>query len=58
MTPGFKRTYHVKMLVWYEAHSDINEALAREKSLKRWRRVWKLKLIQAFNPDWRDLYLD
>ena len=46
------------MLVWYEEYADVNEAIAREKSIKKWHRDWKLKLIENFNPDWRDLYLD
>jgi putative endonuclease len=53
---GFTAEYGVSKLVWYEHHSDIREAIAREKSLKTWRRLWKLKLIEEFNPDWRDLY--
>lgn len=56
LTGGFTRKYGVKTLVWYESHDDMNEALLREKRIKRWRREWKLKLIQANNPDWRDLY--
>ena len=53
---GFTRKYDVDQLVWYESHANIDEAIAREKSLKRWRRAWKLKLIEDFNPDWSDLY--
>ena len=44
------------MLVWYEHYGDINEAIAREKQLKKWERRWKLELVEGFNPDWRDLY--
>ena len=44
------------MLVWYEAYGNINEAIAREKQLKKWERKWKLGLIEEFNPEWRDLY--
>ena len=54
--PGFTARYGVTMLVWYESYHDINEAIAREKKLKTWRRAWKLDLIEAINPDWRDLY--
>lgn len=57
-TGGFTARYGVTMLVWSEEHHDINEAIAREKMLKRWRRAWKLDLIESANPDWRDLYLD
>jgi putative endonuclease len=56
VTPGFTSRYEVCNLVWYEEHSDINDAIAREKSLKRWERKWKLKLIEAANPEWLDLY--
>ncbi|MDB5534962.1 MAG: nuclease [Hyphomicrobiales bacterium] len=55
-TPGFTSRYDVCNLVWYEEHADINDAIAREKSLKRWERKWKLKLIEAANPEWLDLY--
>jgi putative endonuclease len=55
---GFTRRYGVTILVWYEEYGDIREAIAREKSLKRWERKWKLKLIEDFNPDWRDLYVE
>ena len=57
-TPGFTSRYDVTMLVWYERYERIDEAIAREKMLKRWRRAWKIELIEAFNPHWRDLYAD
>ncbi len=53
---GFTAGYDVVRLVWYEAYDSINEAIAREKSLKKWRRVWKLDLIEDFNPSWGELY--
>ena len=53
---GFTATHGVKMLVWYEPHDSIVEAIAREKRLKRWRREWKLDLIETANPQWLDLY--
>ena len=53
---GFTKTYNVKRLVWFEQHASILEAIAREKSIKRWRRAWKLALIERDNPLWRDLY--
>ena len=43
-------------LVWYEFHSDINEAITREKRIKKWERQWKLELIESFNSEWIDLY--
>ena len=52
----FTAKYQVKMLIWYEHYSDINEAIAREKQLKKWERRWKLELIESFNPNWADLY--
>lgn len=51
----FTSKYAVKMLVWYEHYSDVNEAIAREKQLKKWERRWKLDLIERFNPQWADL---
>jgi putative endonuclease len=53
---GFTAKYGVKLLVWYEVHPSIVEAIAREKRIKRWRRRWKLALIEEMNPDWADLY--
>jgi putative endonuclease len=53
---GFTKTYDVHRLVWYEPHDSIAEAIAREKRLKRWRRSWKLELIEAENPQWLDRY--
>jgi putative endonuclease len=47
----------VNRLVWYEVHERIDEAIAREKSLKKRRRGWKSALIEETNPDWSDLYL-
>jgi putative endonuclease len=54
--PGFTEKYGVKALVWYEVHQNIEAAIQREKSLKRWYRNWKIDLIEKENPDWRDLY--
>jgi putative endonuclease len=56
LIPGFTKTYNVKSLVWFETHGDVRQAITREKSIKRWRRIWKLALIVADNPQWRDLY--
>ncbi len=55
LVPGFTKTYGVIMLVYYEEHSSILQARAREASLKRWRRAWKIELVDKFNPEWRDL---
>jgi len=53
---GFARKYGVAMLVWYETFEEISLAIAREKAMKKWRRAWKIKRIEAVNPDWCDLY--
>jgi len=58
VVPGFTAKYNVDKLVYYENYSDINEAIKREKQLKRWSRKKKIDLIQSFNPTWRDLYED
>lgn len=55
---GFSKQYGLKMLVWYEVHEDIAEAIKREKALKKWNRKWKLRVIEESNPDWRDLYTE
>ena len=56
IVPGFTATYGVDRLVWYEAYSDVTEAIRREKQIKKWRRDWKIALIENDNPDWHDLY--
>ena len=53
---GFTNRYHVHTLVWYEVHESMESAIVREKSLKKWNRAWKLRLIQRDNPKWLDLY--
>ena len=53
---GFTKKYDVKMLVWYDTYGDINDAIACEKRIKRWRRDWKKNLIERDNPHWIDLY--
>lgn len=58
LVPGFTKRHAVKLLVYFEAHRDINEAILREKRIKRWRRKWKLDLIEAQKPQWRDLWID
>ena len=54
--PGFSARYGVDRLVWYEIHQDVLAAIAREKEIKKWRRDWKIALIEADNPDWNDLF--
>jgi putative endonuclease len=53
---GFTKRYDVKLLVWFELHGTMEEALLREKRIKEWQRAWKIELIEATNPDWRDLF--
>ena len=53
---GFTSRYGVSTLVYFEQHDRLADAIAREKQLKKWRRAWKLELIEDFNPSWRDLY--
>jgi putative endonuclease len=53
---AFTRKYHVKRLVWFEEYEQAEEAIAREKSLKRYLRDWKINLIERDNPHWQDLY--
>lgn len=56
LVEGFTRRYGVNMLVWYEPHETMTSAIAREKALKEWHRAWKIRLIEAGNPGWEDLY--
>jgi putative endonuclease len=53
---GFTKKYRVHNLVYFETFEDVNSAIEREKKLKRWRRDWKLAIIEKANSDWRDLY--
>jgi putative endonuclease len=54
--PGFTATYGLKRLVWYEPHETIVGAIQREKSLKKYKRDWKINLIERLNPQWNDLF--
>lgn len=53
---GFSKRYGVHRLVYLEHHHTMDEAIRREKQLKRWRRAWKVALIEQTNPGWNDLY--
>jgi len=55
---AFVRQHKVTRLVWYAHHNDVLKAYAHERRLKRWRRAWKITLIETENPDWRDLTFD
>ena len=52
---AFTKKYKCSKLVWYEEQSDLETALRQERRLKRWRREWKEQLINAMNPEWKDL---
>ena len=52
---GFTRKYGVKILVYFELHAEMYEAIQREKRIKKWNRAWKISLIEQGNPQWRDL---
>jgi putative endonuclease len=54
--PGFTKQYGVDRLVWFEVYDDPTNAILREKEIKKWRRAWKLRLIEQSNPQWVDLY--
>lgn len=54
--PGFTERYQLNKLVYYECYTDIVQAIEREKVLKFWKRAWKKRLIDKFNPAWKDLY--
>ena len=54
--PGFTKRHGVKTLVWFEAHETRDAAFLRERRIKEWKRLWKLRLIERFNPTWRDLF--
>jgi putative endonuclease len=53
---GFTQKYNIHNLVYYEVYTDINNAIQREKNIKKWNRNWKIKLINTKNPEWNDLY--
>ncbi len=53
---GFTSRYHVHLLVWFECYGDALTAIAREKEIKKWRRDWKINLIEQTNPEWVDLF--
>jgi putative endonuclease len=53
---GFTKKYNVHRLVWYETTTDIEGAIRNEKQMKKWRRQWKINLIEEENPNWDDLY--
>jgi putative endonuclease len=56
LVEGFTKKYGCKTLVWYEACDELDGARLRELQMKKWKRLWKLRVIEEMNPDWRDLY--
>jgi putative endonuclease len=56
LADGFTKKYGVHRLVYFEQYSDIENAIRREKHLKKWNRAWKVRLIEELNPNWDDLY--
>ncbi|HKI85859.1 MAG TPA: GIY-YIG nuclease family protein [Thermoanaerobaculia bacterium] len=56
LVEGFTKKYGVHRLVYFEQHTDMAGAIAREKQIKKWNRAWKLELIERANPQWRDLW--
>ena len=56
LVTGFTECYGVHNLVWYEPHERMESAIQREKQLKEWKRIWKMRLIESTNPNWEDLY--
>ncbi len=53
---GFTKRHGAKMLVYYEMHKSMDDALRREKQIKKWNRIWKLRLIEQTNPEWENLF--
>ncbi len=58
LVDGFTKKYQTQTLVYFEMADDMPTAIAREKQLKKWRRMWKIELIEKQNNEWRDLYAD
>ena len=56
LTDGFTERYGVTKLVWFEMHESMESAITREKQIKKWKRVWKIRLVEEKNPRWDDLY--
>jgi putative endonuclease len=58
LTEGFTKKYGIKQLVYYEVYGEILDAIQREKRVKKWNRIWKIRLIRTQNPEWNDLSKD
>jgi putative endonuclease len=53
---GFTKKYGIHRLVWFEEYGDVQDAIVREKRIKKWRRAWKVELLEEANPRWEDLF--
>ena len=58
MVEGFTEKYNLTQLVFYEVYQYVNDAIKREKNMKKWKRQWKINLIEEDNPNWEDLSKD
>ena len=58
LSRGFTAEHGIKRLMWFEVHEEMTSAIEREKRIKKWLRAWKIALIEAENPNWRDLAID
>nr|WP_231377609.1 GIY-YIG nuclease family protein [Sphingobium sp. JAI105] len=56
LVEGFTKRHGCTMLVWFESYDDLQEARLRELQMKKWKRAWKIELIERENPQWRDLF--
>ena len=54
---GFTKKYGIHILVWFEEFASVHDAITREKRIKKWRRAWKIELVEKLNPRWEDLFL-
>lgn len=55
---GYTKNSGIKNLVYYEEYTNLADAAKREKQIKKWKREWKINMIEKFNPEWKDLYFD
>ena len=58
LVKGFTKTYNLDKLIYFEIFQNINDAIKREKNMKKWKRQWKIDLIEKENPKWNDLAID
>jgi putative endonuclease len=56
LTKGFTKKYEIFKLVYFKQFDDVENAIKREKRLKKWNRAWKIRLVEELNPNWDDLY--